>query len=406
MTGFVGGTGTAYAVPQTEIGIAKETTKGTPVAQPSYWIPVKAPDYTPDLTLIPDDTLQGSMVSIYNLTPGMRLDKHGWSSYPYLDSFPLFVMAELGSPDNKTAAASPTTLYVAYTTAGQATIETNASVAAGQYIVIDNTTGSIESNRVVSVAGSGAPYTLTLAWPTIFPHGVGAPVTPLTQHAFSLLNNAGVGNQPPSLTITDYDGEEWRQIAAAQMDELTIKGNATGLVTYTVTFMGNPSITPATPSVSYTTTRAVPGWAAELSIGGGTYIPYITEWEFDFKRGTEPIPALTGGQEYYEYFASTLECTGKITVVEQTLAPQLTQYLNGSTQALDFNLFDVTKGNLLNIHSTYSMWKTGKLDRSKKYVDVPLEVQMIPSTADANTGNGGGVSPVAITIANAVTTTY
>ncbi len=259
--------------------------------------------------------------------------------------------------------------------------------------------GTIETHSVVSVATD----TATLLTPLINAQASGAAVTPLTKHQFSLLNNAGQGNQPPSYTITDYDGEEWRQLSAGQLDELTIKGNATGLVEYTCTWFANPSITPATPTPSFSGVQAPPGWSFNASIGGSDYIPYIIDWEFDFKRGVKPIPALTGTEEYYSYFANFLECTGKITVVETSGAPQIAQYLAGSTEVFDFWIADNKTGYAMNIHSSNCMWKTADVDRSKDWVEVPLEFQMLPSSTDAT---AGGVSPVTITIANATTTSY
>jgi len=57
----------AYASAQTEIGLAIETAIGTLPAEPAYMFPVKSPDYDPDQAYIPDETLQGSMVSVYDL---------------------------------------------------------------------------------------------------------------------------------------------------------------------------------------------------------------------------------------------------------------------------------------------------------------------------------------------------
>jgi hypothetical protein len=262
--------------------------------------------------------------------------------------------------------------------------------------------GGTQETHLIVTAASATPFAATLANPLVYDQASGATVTGLTTHQWSLLNNVGQGNQPPSVTITDYDGEEWRQLAACQLDELTIKGNATGLVDYTCSWFGNPATTPSAPTPSFSDVQPPPGWTTALSIGG-TQLDYVVDWEFDFKRGVKPIPALTGTQEYFLYFANTLECTGKITVVEQSGAPQLTEYLNGDVQSLDFTLFDLTTGFALNLHSSKSSWKTGEIDRSKEYVEVPLDFQLLPSASDAT---AGGVSPVIATVANATATSY
>src|SRR5258708_39130682 len=109
----------AYASPQTEVGVAIEPTRGTAVA-PAFWIPVKAPAYKPNVNIIEDTTLQGSMVAVYDVVRGQRHDGHGWNSYPYLDSFPVFARGLLGSSDGVTVAPASTTLAASCVEIGRA----------------------------------------------------------------------------------------------------------------------------------------------------------------------------------------------------------------------------------------------------------------------------------------------
>src|SRR4029077_6988863 len=125
----------AYAVPQTTIGIAKETTRYTPVA-PAFWSKVKSPKYKPDLTMIEDDTLQGSMVKVYETIPGLRYDSHGWDSYLYMDLLPLLAIAELGAADTVTTAGASTTISGAIA-AGVTSITTALALVTGKMYVID-----------------------------------------------------------------------------------------------------------------------------------------------------------------------------------------------------------------------------------------------------------------------------
>jgi len=164
-------------------------------------------------------------------------------------------------------------------------------------------------------------------------------VTPLTIHAFSLLNNAGSsGDQPPSYTITDFDGEEWRQLAACQLNGLNIKATDIAHRVH-LRLDGEPSITPSTPTPSYTGVKTPAPWTFALFLGG-TQIPYCTDWEIDLTRDTKPIPGLTGTQEYFLYFANALKSTGKLTLVEQSGSPWLNDYLNGTVQTFDLTVFD------------------------------------------------------------------
>ena len=464
--------GIAYPVADTQLGLAIETTRGTAVA-PTKWFPVKSPKYKPNLSLIPDQTLQGSMVMTYDLVTGIRYDGHGWTAPPYLDSFPILLAAEFGSRDTVIAAATGTiTTSAAYAAGISAVTFVGATgLAAGQYVVFGSAAaGTLEAHKLVSGSGLG-PW--TLASPLINAVASGASVTCLNTHQFSLLNNQyGSGNQPPSVTITDFTGEEWKQITAAQLDELTIKGNGTSLVEYTCTWFGNPAVsyptvngvataasgttitvsTTATYGLSsivagYTAagfgisgTWTVTGVAAGVitmtagtgtpvvgqtytfsppfttegtpvfsgiqtpapwsfySLIGGTYTPTVMDWEFNFKRGVKPIPALTGQQQYFTYFAGPLQASGKLTFIEQAGSPELTAFLNAVRQSLDFTLFDQKTGTVLNIHGSNGQFKTGEIDRSKEYVTVPVEFDLLPSSTDAL---AGGVSPCIVSVANA-----
>jgi hypothetical protein len=391
--------GQAYAVPSSQMGIAIEATRGTPVA-PVAFVPYRAPKYVPTRMFLPDETLQGSMVATYNLTPGMRYDSHGWESYPYLDTFPYLIAAELGSSDTVTAAPASTTLS-ASAAAGATTITTSASIPSGSFITFGSAAlGTLESHKTTGVTGS---YTIALATSVVFAQPSGTAVTGLTQHKFSLLNNsATVGNQPPSLTLSDFDGEEWRQLAAAQMDKLSITGNATALVNYTTDFYCNPSITPSTPSVSFSTVKPVPTWTTALVISG-TQSTDVEEFTIDLSRGTKPIPAVTGTLEYFQYFAGPLTATGKSTVVNTSGAPELTQYQNGTDNTFDLFINDVTTGFIMEIRSDSVIYKTGELVRSKEYVEVELSYDFLPTATDAT---AGGVSPLYVIVANNTSAAY
>jgi len=387
----------AYASTESVIQAGIEATHGTP-ASTKFSIPVKGPKYKPNQLVIPDDTMQGTMLSVYDQVNGLRYDGHGWDSYPYLLNFPIFVRAELGSTDHLTTAPTSTVLTTAVAK-GATTIKTTGTVAAGDWITF-GTGATTETHRVKSVTGT---YTLTLTYPTLYAHAATATVTGLTGHSFSLLNTAGTGNQPPSCTLWDFDGERCRQMTGCQLDDLTLKGNATGFVDYTTTWFGNPATKVTEPSPTFSG-EAPPGWTATASIGG-TQVTTVETWQFDFKRGVKPIPALTGNPEYFKYFAGKLMATGKLTFVEQATSPELTAFLTTETKALDIQLYDIKSGFALRIHSTKAKYKAGDITRGSEWVKVPMTIQLLPSTTDAVSG-GGGRSPVEITVANSQATSY
>lgn len=386
----------AIPTPETTIGIAKEATRGTEVA-PEFWLPIQAPKYKPDLMLLPDETLRGSMVGIYDEVPSLRYDSHGWDAYPYLDTFPVFVRACLGSKDNKLAAPSNTKL-AKEAKAGESEIELEAEVAANSFVVIGTGVGTQETVKVLEKATK-----TKIAYPLQFTHADKAEVVGLTSHAFSLLNDEdSEGNQPPSYTLTDFAGDKWRALTAAQLDGLNISGSADALPKVTSSWFANAATEPSEPSSSYSTAEAPPGWALQVAVGG-TQIGYLVNWEFDLKRNVKNVPAITGTQAYYQHFASVLDATAKITVLENTAATWLKAYEEGATETIDLILSDVKSGYAVEFHSTSAKFTSGELDRSKEWVEVPLDIQLIPSATDAL---AGGVSPIKITVANGTSSEY
>lgn len=386
----------AIPTAETEIGLAIEATRGVP-ATPTSWFKIMGPKYKPDVQLLPDETLQGSMLKTYDLIPGLEFDSHGWDQLLYLDSFPNLVRGELGSPDNIVVAPSNTTLS-APAAAGASTITVANSVATGSWIVIDQGVGTLETHLVAT--GGTSPV---LEYPLAFAHASGATVTGLTGHQFSLLNNSNsTGNQPPSYTISDYAGDTWRELAAAQLDELTISVAADSLPKATTTWFCNKALEPTTESATYSTTEAAPGWSTVAAIGG-SQLGYVVSADVSMKRGVKNIPAITGNQNYYQHFAAELAASGKLVVLQDPAATQLTDFQTGVAQAFDLTLVDVYQGMALNIHSSRFKYSTGEIDRSKEYVEVPLDIEFLPTYTDAL---AGGQSPLKITVANLTTTPY
>jgi hypothetical protein len=346
------------------------------------------------------------MVKIYDLVQGLRHDTHQWEGFPYGDAFPLLPMAALGSPDTLVTAPTSTTLS-APAVVGATTISTVATIAAGSWIVIDSGVGKIETHQTQAVSGAG-PFIVTLVqgglgYPLQFAHASAAAVTGLTGHKLSLLNNAGSGNQPPSMTLTDYDGEEWRQWTAAQLNKLTMKGTAANMVDYTVDFLANAFTTPSAPTASFTTNPPPPSWATMISVGG-TQVLYYTDWSLDFVRNVKPIPALTGTQQYFLLFADALEATAKVSILTQAGQPEIAQFIAGTQQTFDITFYDLKSGWSQQIHSSKAQFKTATRNiGSKAWVEVELEVQFLPTTTDAT---AGGVSPLQMISANAITTAY
>ena len=170
-----------------------------------------------------------------------------------------------------------------------------------------------------------------------------------------------------------------------------------------------PTRTSRIPTVGAETNKSPAPWSFFLQIGGtagtagagsGTYNPTCTDWEVSLKRNVKPIPALTGLQQYYQYFAGPIVPTFKLTFLEQPGSPQLSAFLNATQQPIELTVFDQTNGYALNIRGSLAQYTTGEIDRTKEWVNVVVDGIFLPSTGDAL---AGGVSPCVITVANSNT---
>jgi hypothetical protein len=91
------------------VGLAPETTYGTPIATPAYWVPADSPAYTTPYQLIVDNALRGFMGAEYQQVKGLRYDQLTFKTYFYLDSIYYLVRSALGLPDVVTGSSAPYT---------------------------------------------------------------------------------------------------------------------------------------------------------------------------------------------------------------------------------------------------------------------------------------------------------
>jgi hypothetical protein len=91
------------------LGLAKETTPGTPVAAPTAFIPVTSPVWSPKITTLTDQALRGYMGNTYHVAQGIRYDEIGYTTYLYDDNLFIHLLAILGGVDAVTGSADPYT---------------------------------------------------------------------------------------------------------------------------------------------------------------------------------------------------------------------------------------------------------------------------------------------------------
>lgn len=93
------------------IGAAKETTPGTPIAAPAFWIPVDGSSvkWKPSQNTLTDAGLRGMMSGEFQQVAGMRHDTLDYKAYVYFDSVYQHFLAALGRPDAISGASDPFT---------------------------------------------------------------------------------------------------------------------------------------------------------------------------------------------------------------------------------------------------------------------------------------------------------
>jgi len=85
-----------YLTQQSWFGVAKETTPGTPVTTPQFFVPMRSPKLAPKLKWLPDNSMLGSPSFTNDLVPGKRYDDFSMKHGLYMDSIGHELMAILG----------------------------------------------------------------------------------------------------------------------------------------------------------------------------------------------------------------------------------------------------------------------------------------------------------------------
>jgi hypothetical protein len=329
---------TVYPSAKQFIGVAKETTPGTPVAMVAT-LPVEKFDPEDKPTPLIDKSMRGSMVSEYAYIQGVKQSEFSLSGPAYFDGLGYWLMNILGD---------------------------------------------------ITTSGASAPFS----------------------HAISTLNS-GTG-QPGTLTITDWQGlpatNQARQFTGACLSELTIKGNAESeLITYDAKGMGWASnIAGAIPTAAPTPALPLASWRALLGIGGpasgGTLDSTITDWEIKISRVLKAIFTAQNSQNPFVIQRGEVTVSGKLSFTAPAAETSaLLPLLNNTQPQFQWKMDNgLTLGNLLGITVDVqaAAFDTSKIDRGGETVGYSSTFKAIASATNA--GASGGVSPVKVTLQNAL----
>jgi hypothetical protein len=329
---------TTYPSSKQFVGVAKEVTPGTPVVM-AFTQLVEKFDPEDKITGLIDKSMRGSMADEYAYIPGVAQSDFSMAGPAYMDGIGFFVMNILGD---------------------------------------------------ITTTGASAPFS----------------------HAISLLNS-GTG-QPGTLTITDWQGlpatNFARQFTGCCLSELTLKGNAESeLITFDAKGTGwKSNIAAAAPTASPTTALPLASWRTLLGIGGpasgGTLDSTIGSWEIKISRKLKPIFTGQNSQNPFIIQRGEVTVTGKLDFAAPAAeANPLLQYLNNSQPQFQWVIDNgLTLGAALGmtVDVQAAAFDTSKIDRGSEAVGYSATFKGIASSTNA--GASGGVSPVKITLRNAL----
>jgi hypothetical protein len=406
-----------YPSQQQFIGLAKETTPGTPVA-PTWTLLVDSFDPEDKVTPLIDQAMRGSMAEEYNYIQGVKHSEFTGKGAIFLDGAGFLLNNILGDlvEDGTPTGSGATTLAAALSTLGNTSISTVATIPNGTVIRIDSGTSSEVFTTGVPT-GSG-PFTIPLSTPSggnQVTHLIAAAVTPIQapfSKAFSLLNSGTA--QPGTLTLTDYQGlpltTQARQLTGCCLSELTLSGNAESeLVMCEWKGLGWASnIAAAKPTSAPTTALPIASWRALHGIGGpatgGTLDSTIGSWELKITRKLKQIFTGQNSQNPYITQRGAVAATMKLDFAAPgTETNAVLAFLNNTQPILQIAMTNGGAGATLlglTIDVQVGAFDTDKIDRGSEAVAYSGTVKPMANTTNA--GRSGGYSPCKVTLQNNV----
>lgn len=330
---------TTYPAAKQFIGVAKEVTPGTPVAMTAT-LPIEKFDPEDKPTGLMNKAMIGSMVDEYAYIQGVKRTEFAMSGPAFLDT-------------------------IGY--------------------LLNNILGDL------TTTGASAPFS----------------------HAFSLLNSGTA--QPGTLTITDWQGLPAtffaRQYAGACLSELTLKGNAeSSLIEFDAKGTGWASnIAAAAPTPAATTALPLAAWRSKIGIGGpasgGTQDLTVGEWEWKISRKLKPVYTGQNSQNPFIIQRGSVGVTSKLTfAAPSTETNNLLALLNNTQPQVQWTADNAGVGAALlgiTVNTQVYAFDTAKIERGGEIVAYTCTGKPMPNSTDA--GASGGVSPIKITLQNAIT---
>ena len=383
------------------IGIAKETTKGTPVAATGF-IPVRSITPHDNIAMLEDHGLRNSMADQFGAQQGVK-----YSEFEVMgDLFPDTSMWWLAGVFGDYAVSGAAAPY--YHTAatknsgdGQATAYTitdynafNARQYAGSQLEsVDlkfNPDGLLEYTAKCKGYASATASTPTPSFSTV-------PPTPSWSGAGSvggvLVTNKALTTNVVTLTTATAHG----LTTGAKVVVVGVDPVLDGV--WTLTAGSGTTMSWALTNANITSAAVTPnGYVGAASVGLG-------EGNLTFKRASvDPVFTVQATQNPYQIFQGAMQVSGSLTFMYED-DTFLNYYLNNTQPRLGINwqtgaTVATTAG--LGIQISQLEVSDAKIDRGKSYVTLSLTVEGLANTVDV--GASAGYGPAKVQMRNTVAT--
>lgn len=357
------------------LGFTREVTNGTALA-PTVAFPFTKASYETTYGILRDESVRGNDAVLQGLYQGVGDATWDLETHFYPDLAGYFM--RIIGPDTVTGGVTTTTTGAA-NTAGATVLNTTAALTTGQIIQIG--TGLTQEWVTVSVGSTASTITPAL----LYTHPAADPVIAQYTHTFAQSSTI----RPPSYTFTVYDTIDYRAWPGAMMNELAVKIDPMGTVTFNPKFIAFPEATASSFTDTFNGVQPFLGWQWTVNNAGGASTRGLT-MDLTFKRDGSGIHSSNGLQSPRETFVGALELDGAYKAIYENLT-DMNLFLNYTqTPTVHTISKPVAKGGeSLAFTMSSSGYQKAQRDLSQTYVQSTFDLSAI-----ANTTDGGIVKAV------------
>lgn len=396
------------------IGIAPETTQGTPVAMTATQL-LTSFSPTDKPTFLKDQSWRGSMgTDAFAQIQGVATADISLGGPVYGDTLGFWLKNILGDVAvTGTPTGTGATTLSASAVAGATSISAVATIPAATIVQIG--TGATSEVFTTGTPTGAGPFTIPLSTPAgglKYAHASSEAVAPVVSagpytYAWSLLNSGG--GQPVSHTLTHSLGTSAssgaRQYPGFCMSQMNFKFNAESeLFNWDGQGTSWPSvIAGVAPTANPTTILPVASWRTKVGIGGpatgGTLVNTVTDGEVDIMRELTPYFTATGLQTPYIIQRGGLSVNGKLNfgaVSDETALLYMLNNTQPQVQIVSTNGLAGTAAITVQLDVQVAAFTSAAADTSKAAVGYQNGFEAVFNTTNA--GGSGGMSPIKVSV--------